>query len=274
MYLSSLMIDTGDNPDRERPGRRWLRDIYHVHQRLSMAFPPKQKESAPSPFLFRIDNQIDDNAPRAVILVQSPILPDWEKAFENVAGIFLASPAAVREYAPSFAPDEQLRFRIRMNLSKKGKTARDGTDLCKKGEGVDVRGEPKSQSKRVAVTWNGDEGETADAAIRQWFATKGEHAGFAVGTDFELVHLGWVTGHKPGTPENRLRFRSALLEGELTVADGPAFMQSVESGLGSAKGFGFGLLSVAHVREQAGRPHHNLQARRPHHKRGEADADA
>ena len=49
------------------------------------------------------------------------------------------------------------------------------------------------------------------------------------------------------------------------VADGPAFMQTVESGLRSAKGFGFGLLSVAHVREQAGRPHHN---------RGVANVDA
>ncbi len=39
MYLSSLLIDVGDNPDRPRPGRLWLRNLYHVHQRLCMAFP-------------------------------------------------------------------------------------------------------------------------------------------------------------------------------------------------------------------------------------------
>jgi len=255
MYLSSLMINTGDNPDRPRPGRLWLRNVYHVHQRLSMAFPSRSQGS-PCGFLFRIDNNIEDNSPRAIILVQSQLAPDWDRAFYN-AGMLLAAAPAVREYAPSFADGEELRFRIRVNLSKKSKTASDGTDLRKPHDGVDRCGRQRDQSKRVAVTWKGDEGETPDGAIRQWFASKGEHAGFALDTDFNLIHLGWVTGHKPGTPENKLRFRSALLEGTLRVADGPVFMQTVERGLGSAKGFGFGLLSVAHVREQAGRPHHN-----------------
>jgi len=246
MYLSHLMIDTGDNPDRPRPGRLWLRNVYHVHQRLSMAFPPKEKKTDPCPFLFRIDHQIDENAARAVILVQSAIEPDWEKAFENVSSIFLASPPAVRKYAPCFAVGERLRFRIRMNLSKKAKTAGDGTDLRKKQEEVDgVRGLPKSQSKRVSVTWNGDEGETPEDGIRTWFSEKGKRGGFALDGDFEVVHLGWVVGYKPGRAEkDGLRFRSALLEGSLSVMDETLFGQSLSAGLGSAKGFGFGLLSV------------------------------
>ena len=43
MYLSCLLIDVGDNPDRPRPGRLWLRNLYHVHQRLCMAFPSARK---------------------------------------------------------------------------------------------------------------------------------------------------------------------------------------------------------------------------------------
>ena len=39
VYLSRLMIDIGNDPTRERPGRLWLRNLYHVHQRLCMAFP-------------------------------------------------------------------------------------------------------------------------------------------------------------------------------------------------------------------------------------------
>ena len=39
MYLSHLLIDTGGNPDRERPGRKWLSNVYNVHRRLCMAFP-------------------------------------------------------------------------------------------------------------------------------------------------------------------------------------------------------------------------------------------
>ena len=92
MFLSCLLIDTGINPDRPRPGRMWLRNLYHVHQRLCMAFPSaprisedpeflkpfkpedfgkKQvhvKREADSGFLFRIDPEPDG---RAVILVQS-----------------------------------------------------------------------------------------------------------------------------------------------------------------------------------------------------------
>jgi len=44
MFLSTLLIDTGTNPDRERPGRKWLRNLYRVHQRLCMAFPSKERK--------------------------------------------------------------------------------------------------------------------------------------------------------------------------------------------------------------------------------------
>jgi CRISPR system Cascade subunit CasE len=43
-----LLVDVGDNPDRPRPGRIWLRNVYHVHQRLCMAFPSqRQREYDP-----------------------------------------------------------------------------------------------------------------------------------------------------------------------------------------------------------------------------------
>ena len=49
MFLSSLLIDVGTNPDRPRPGRLWLRNVYRVHQRLCMAFPyPATKANDPA----------------------------------------------------------------------------------------------------------------------------------------------------------------------------------------------------------------------------------
>lgn len=41
-----------------------------------------------------------------------------------------------------------------------------------------------------------------------------------------------------------LRYRSALLEGYLTVDDAFLFREALGKGIGSAKGMGFGLLSV------------------------------
>ena len=111
MYQSLLMIELGRNPDRPRPGRLWLRNRYHVHQRLCMAFPSALRKSGDgeflkphvpedfaagqvhverdkdSGFLFRID--ILPNA-RAMIVVQSAVEPDW--IIHNARGILAASP--------------------------------------------------------------------------------------------------------------------------------------------------------------------------------------
>src|SRR5436190_21766487 len=61
MYHSHLLINVGDNPDRPdwNISRRWLRNLYRVHQRLCMAFPsaaprrddwPARQEAYCAPF--------------------------------------------------------------------------------------------------------------------------------------------------------------------------------------------------------------------------------
>lgn len=51
MYLSTLLINVGSNPDRPRPGRLWLRNRYRVHQRLCMAFPSNERRDGDPEFL-------------------------------------------------------------------------------------------------------------------------------------------------------------------------------------------------------------------------------
>lgn len=51
MWKSTLLINVGDNPDQPRPGRLWLRNLYHVHQRLCMAFPTAERQRHDSDFL-------------------------------------------------------------------------------------------------------------------------------------------------------------------------------------------------------------------------------
>jgi CRISPR system Cascade subunit CasE len=269
MYLSHLMIDVGNNPDRPRPGRLWLRNIYHVHQRLLMAFPTgRQRGEDPRflrpfdpagferpRFLFRIDNSIEDNCPRTIILVQSNLQPNWDYAFQN-ARMFLAAEPEFREWQPAFPAGNELRFRILINLSKKTTESKNGTDLRKLREGTDTLGRPKSQGKRVALTW--EDGQKPEEAIVPWFARKAAQSGFEL-RDCHVLRLGWAAGYLPekkaprkegeegaaGHPARQMRFRSALLEGTLAVADAPLFAQAIASGIGSAKAFGFGLLSVA-----------------------------
>lgn len=253
MYLSHLLINVGDNPDRPRPGRLWLRNIYHVHQRLSMAFPSKEYRAADPHFLqpydpahferphflFRIDNAIKDGAPRAVILVQSGLVPDWDYAFQNAPAI-LAGPPETREYNPAFQNGQRLRFRIRVNLSKKIKESKNGTDLRKVKGILDKKGRPKEQGKRVAFTW--DQEKNPDDVIREWFSAKAGRWGFQI-DEFRVIQLGWIIGYK-AIGKHTLKFRSALLEGLLQVTDVEQFTTAIANGIGFAKSFGFGMLSV------------------------------
>jgi hypothetical protein len=142
VYLSHLLIDVGDNPDRPRPGRLWLRNLYHVHQRLCMAFASASRRSedehflmpfdpkdfgmseprqvkvprgAETGFLFRIDPQAGG---RAVILIQSAVKPDWDYAFHN-AGFLLAAPPEVKPFHLTCSVGETLRFRLLANPTRR-----------------------------------------------------------------------------------------------------------------------------------------------------------
>jgi len=260
VYLSYLLIDTGGNPDRPRPGRNWLSNIYNVHRRLSMAFPKyeaKRKDPhnirpfspegiQPRSFLFRIDPKIGENSQRAMIIVQSLLEPDWEYCFNN-APDFLAAAPEMKIYNPEFHVDMQLCFRILINPSIKSAVHKSTTPK---------NGEKSKQGKRISLTW--DENSSPEEAISDWFKSKTQNNGFKI-NEIHLRRLNWVSGTKL-IPEldtdtqtdlhyHRLRFRAALLEGKLCVKEVPLFNTCLEKGIGSGKSMGFGLLSVVPVSE-------------------------
>ena len=247
MFLSCLLIDTGINPDRPRPGRMWLRNLYHVHQRLCMAFPSASRKShdadflkpfdpadfgngqvhgarrADSGFLFRID---PGPAGRSVILVQSAVNPDWDYAFQN-AGFLLAAPAEVKVYEPGFAAGQKLRFRLAANPTRRlsqHSRERDGKPVGEKWIG-----------KRVPVP--------ADSLF-EWLARRAESAGFSVNKDSTTLQPGYIYVNKTRDGGGQ-RLRSVRYEGILEIADAVNFRNALLHGIGPGKAFGFGLLSVA-----------------------------
>ncbi|MFH1069490.1 MAG: type I-E CRISPR-associated protein Cas6/Cse3/CasE [Candidatus Glassbacteria bacterium] len=156
MFLSRLTIDVGDNPDRPRPGRLWLRNLYRVHQRLCMGFPSDSRKSTDRDFLspycpedFPEQRHLADRSAkeveqeilkdvharrdvdrgflfridpqpggRVVILVQSAKKPDWDYAFHNASHL-LAAPWECKEIDPCFTEGQRLRFRFVANPTKK-----------------------------------------------------------------------------------------------------------------------------------------------------------
>lgn len=262
MFLSRLIIDIGGNPDRPQPGRLWLRNIYHVHQRLCMAFPSASRKNedadflkpfkpeefcnnqvhvtrgADSGFLFRIDPMPNG---RAVILVQSALKPDWEYAFHN-ADYLLAAPPEVKQFDPSFTKGQRLRFRLVANPTKKINTIKkEERQNCTKEELKEKKGR---HGKRVSVPTD---------QLLEWLARRAEPAGFSIDKDYTTVQPDYVYVNKRNDGDGQ-RLRSAHYDGVLDITDHAGFKEALVRGIGPGKAFGFGLLSVAPVHPSVEEP--------------------
>jgi len=255
MFLSYLLIDTEAKADRPRPGRNWIRNPYRVHQRLCMAFPsvvrkqrdpqfldpfvPAEFQSMTEPesnapvhrvrdaeagLLFRVDALLATSPSRHVITVQSATLPDWEYALHN-APEFLAAKPKVVEFIPTFRIGEQLRFKLRANPTKRLRVT------SKLSTGADI--DPKWAEKRVGLFREEEQ--------QRWLEGKSERCGFRL-LGIRLISEGNTRAWKD---KQELTFVSVLFEGQLEVTDAKAFLDTWVSGVGSGKGMGFGMLSVA-----------------------------
>ena len=229
MFLSKLIL----NP-RDRQVRSDLARPYEMHRTLWNRFPSLRRDQASSAnldrILFRVD--ADRHGSNPFVLVQSDIEPDWTSL---PAGY---QPEPVKSLELSFAIGQRLRFRLRANPTKKVGSASKSERLA----GV------KKNGKRVALFHENDQ--------ITWLIEKGQHGGFSLpgqwreekGIQFpnfrvDAVTEGWV---RCGKDEHRDgEFLAVRFDGVLTVADPATFCKTLIAGIGSAKGFGFGLLSIA-----------------------------
>lgn len=258
MYLSSLRIDLGASGSGASVGGKWLSNRYRIHQRLCMAFPSAERLVADPDFLApfspadfplirdgnggvgvdAVAGRVSHvHAPRTVrdgflfrvdpvrsgaqIIVQSATVPNWSYAFANFRGVLAAMPQ-VREYVPKFEHGQQLQFRLEANPTRKidTKSAPDGT---------------RRNGRRVPVP---------AAGCVDWLRRFEAEAGFTVHPQGVQLECGVARARKSNDGENGVPFFSARFEGILTVIAPEAFRERLLSGFGTAKSYGFGLMSV------------------------------
>jgi CRISPR system Cascade subunit CasE len=195
-------------------------------------------------FLFRLDPQPGS---RVVILAQSKTEPDWDYAFCN-ADHLLACRPEVKPFEPAFEKDSILRFRIRVNPVRSRVR-----EKAQRGRRHDVVMNAKKQLQENPGA------EAPDNLVRTeglaWLKARAERHGFRVRDDDVRVS-GYRQQRllKPGRQgragdreERQIRFSTLDYDGLLTVADAPLFLATLKQGIGSAKGFGCGLLLVRRV---------------------------
>jgi CRISPR system Cascade subunit CasE len=146
----------------------------------------------------------------SVLLVQSEVRPDWERAAERFRLEGMQS--CVKEWDPVLRPGQQFRFRLRANPTV------------------------KRNGKRLGLFGKDEAGRDRQL---EWLRTRMERGGCRV-AGARVVDEGLLENREP-----RLEFQSALFEGGLCVEEPHRAEEIVRSGVGSAKGFGFGLLSLA-----------------------------
>ncbi len=208
MYLSQLILNPGN--------RLVLADLsnpYQMHRTVMSGFPQNLPQD--ERVLFRVELQ--RQAPVARVLVQSHTSPRWDHLLEKG---YLQLAAEVKEIAFSPAEGQVFRFRLLANPTKR------------------LRADGKEDGPRVGLFREHDQ--------QAWLQRKGELHGFKVleVTISETVQPdGWkVTG---SGQKHRLRQVGARFDGRLQVTDAQAFLRAWLDGIGSGKGLGFGLLSLA-----------------------------
>ena len=219
MFLSELLLNPGN-----RQARRDLSSSYELHRTLLRAFPD-QDDGGSGRVLFRIEPNQEGRPPK--VLVQSAEEPDW-------------SFHANSEYAEVRGP-KHVHF-----------VAQNGRNADQRKDAVTVqRGDPfrfrllanptvKRNKKRHGLFQEEDQ--------IAWLERKGQLGGFRFDRERLLVvPTGRIRSQKnSGDGKTTTLFHYAVrFDGVLQAEEPQRFVETLESGIGSAKGFGFGLLSLA-----------------------------
>lgn len=188
--------------------RATLANPYEVHRTLLRAFPEHLPES--ERVLYRLED--DPQNSDLLVLVQSQTLPDW--AYLETEGLVLRE-SQVKRFVPKFHVSQVLTFRLLANPTKR----------------------LKQSGKRVGLDQKSEQLE--------WLERKANQGGFHLITAL-AQQQGVISSSKfQENQQHALRHYGVLYWGELTITDTEIFMQTICQGIGSAKGFGFGMLSVA-----------------------------
>lgn len=267
--LSRLMLDPFS-----RRVQKELSDPYQMHRTLCHAFPDLSEEAwKAARVLFRVDDdRVDDNNGRLSLLVQSKTEPDWSAFVAHLRDnrYLLGAPQCtswksveeqLEEGAFRLKEGQQLRFRLQVNPVWAPKTPQDkrGTrrGLYREAERLDWLWRQGEQHGFALDYPRNEGGEIVKTVFKsREVVCNGKTEKIPVvfrGQNYDVLELALPVcemidlndGKRFALPSQTNQFSAARFDGTLAVADAEKFAYAVENGIGKARGFGFGLLSVA-----------------------------
>jgi len=196
--------------NRSHIATQWLSNPYRIHQRLKMACEQDPR------LLFRVEEAEQGT----FILVQSHILPAWKTAFADLP--VLLNPPESKSFEINLQIGQQYRFRLLANPTAKKTVMKDDSEKHKLRVGL-IRQEDQLAWLKRKLDASGAEVLNCLVIPRgKQYSKKSTHKSEDVQT-----HL------------------AVLFEGLFVAKDVVLLTKAATDGIGSAKGFGFGLLSLA-----------------------------
>jgi CRISPR system Cascade subunit CasE len=226
MYLSKLTL----NP-RTRRVQRELANPYELHRTLMSAFPDKLPPG--ERLLFRVD--VDERTGVPTVLLQSHSAPDWAWLGDPRANGYLLRAPESKPFEVGFTPGQTLAFHLRANPTVKHSAP------------------GQRQGRRDPLYREEDQ--------LAWLERKATDGGFRL-VRVVVLKEGNTYGRQPvkkvtvdaeetvkdvekGPKTRALTHFAVRFEGLLQVTDPTKLWATVQRGIGSGKGLGFGLLSLA-----------------------------
>lgn len=209
MYLSKLTVN-----HNLVQARRLLASPYRLHKAIMHAFP-NTSEGGPGRVLFRVDET--DEPDSIFILVQSEKEPCWQKA-QHLTSL-LTEPLQTKPLQLKLSKGQILYFRLLANPTAKRRTA------------------DNLPTKRLGLLREEDQ--------LAWLKRKAEKGGFSLVSCISTAKEMIKDTKDDGDTKYKLSLLSVCFEGLLRVENPDLLLETVRTGIGSAKGLGFGLLSLA-----------------------------
>lgn len=187
---------------------------YQFHQALWCLFPGHEKDDRG--FLFRVEQQ--QKGIGTQVLMQSMQKPD-----ENVKSPQLL---AQRSYDINPCVGQRLRFRLRANPIRTIKDDRKGT-VVKKGYAY-------TKTVRVPLLHEEEQHAWLERKFQNWAKL-----------EVILIQPEPVLYFRKQKDNRSGKIQPVMFDGIMTVSDVPGFLSQLQQGIGPAKAFGCGLLSIA-----------------------------
>ncbi len=201
-WLARMLIE----PELAMQRRLQLSDGYAWHQIAWQAFPGLDEQ--PRTFLSRLDSVPDGFALMLLSKTHRPERPEWcpEECW------------AVKPVTSAFLQHRYYRFDLRANPTRK---------VMK----LDTNGQPTKNGRRKPLTRIDEQAN--------WLQRKAKESGFTI---VEAPEIGFCQDQVFRKRSEHGVHAGVRFRGVLEVADPPRFEEAFYRGIGSAKGFGFGML--------------------------------